>query len=962
MTSAKPSATLGFVDRVEEMKRILDALNVASEGKGQLLLVRGEAGSGKTRLLQEGATEAEKQGFTIGFGTALAESVVPYHAWKEVLEGLGLETILEEAPPPKLLGLYLIASDGGIRIKVEREGTDTRLAPLVDMIAESVRKSESQQVNDEEETISHDHYRSVVERRPNSSLGAIVEGQEDEAFLADMMALADKAESIFSGEDILHNGEEPHEAMKAHMQQLLDSEIYEGIDYAKENPKLRQNRLFEHITLGLSRKAGSHPICVVIDDLQWADPSSLALLHYAARNIRKTGVLLLCTYRVEEADVRPHLRDALKGMEQEEILAEMDLNGLTREDLPDLAESFIGSHALPAAFLDLLWQETQGYPLFVREVLRGLEEDSALEVRVGLKSLVRPPDQLALPERVREVICARLDRLPKAERRLLDAAATCGTRFTAAFVAKVAEEGEAKVLNGLSAIAKVHGLLRLTENEFAFDHPAVKEAIYDDVPPEIRQTYHKEAAEWLELVGGPVEDIGEHYYRARDHRAVAVLSEAASVARTRYANEEAIRFYTEALEFEVDAQKRREILENLGSVYALVGDLEKGLESYEGALELAEGRRMRAGTLANVGRLHILRGEYEESARVCTDALSLVGGDASEEEALALRNFGSSHFCKGDYDAALGCYAKALAIDEEIGNQIGVAGTLNNIGMIHREKGNGDQALECFNRSVEISEEIGHQVYLANHLGNLGVVYFDSGDYIKALDYHRRSLAIREKIGDQLGFSHSLSNIGVVYDYRGDYDEALEYHRKAQSIASKIGDQEGTVTNLLNIGRVHRERRDHEKALEYLEKSIEMAEKMGLQSALLEAYCEVAEAHFERGDLKEALETSNKAFSLASDLGQKRQIADSRRIIGMVYRERRMWNKSTENFEESVKILKEIGMGKELGDSYYEFGLMWKGKRDTAKARQNLGRAVRIFGKTNLEKDLKKAREALKDI
>ena len=120
MTSSTPSATLCFVDRVEEMKRILNELKAARIGKGQLLIVRGEAGSGKTRLVQEAAAEAKKQGFSVGVGTALAGSVVPYHAWKEVLEGLGLDTILEEPPPPKLLGFYLLTPEGRIQTKLER--------------------------------------------------------------------------------------------------------------------------------------------------------------------------------------------------------------------------------------------------------------------------------------------------------------------------------------------------------------------------------------------------------------------------------------------------------------------------------------------------------------------------------------------------------------------------------------------------------------------------------------------------------------------------------------------------------------------------------------------------------------------------------------------------------------------------------------------------------------------------
>jgi len=999
VTPATPSATLGFVDRVGEMDCILDALKVTKAGEGQLLLIRGEAGCGKTRLVEEAAGEAEKQGFSAGFGTALAESAVPYHPWKEVLEALGLDAILEEAPPPKLLGFYLLTTEGRILVSVEREDINSDfLSDLASTLAESVRDSRSQDEVAEGglTLLSRDGHKLLLQRGSTFHLGAIVGGQEDEAFLADMMALADKAESVFSGE--AHSEEEPHQAIEAHMLQLLDSETYEGFDYAKEDPKLRQNRLFEHITLGLHRKAGSHPICVVIDDLQWADPSSLALLHYVVRNTRKAGVLLLCTYRVEEADVRPHLRDALKGMEQEEILAEVDLNGLAREDLADLAKSFIGSHALPGAFLDLLWQETQGYPLFVREVLRGLEEDSAFEVRGGVKSLVRPPDQLALPERVREVISARLDRLPKAERRLLDAAATCGTRFTAAFVAKVAEEGEAKVLNGLSAIAKVHGLLRLTENGFAFDHPAVQEVIYDDLPPEIRQTYHKEAAEWLELVGGPIEDVGEHYYRARDPRAVKRLREAAEVASASYANEAAARFYREMRDLAEDEEGRREILEAQGAVCKLLGDYEAGQSAYESALELAKEDRQRAGILVGIGQIHAKR-RSSKSMEAFAEALHLVEGMCCEEEALALLGIGLERRGKCDYEDALECYKRGLAVAEKLGDsmvinrflnsigvvyhvqgrlnralansergmalaeklndQVGIGKFLNSIGLVHSMRGDYDRALESYERGLAIKERIGDPWAIAGTLNNIGVVHKRRGDYDRALEYFKRGASIAKKGGHLEFLAALLGNIGNVHLERGDYDEALEYHYKNLELDEKIGGKRRIAIPLINIGRVHLERGDYDRALEYLDRSVGISEDIGERYTRSYSYCGIAEIYLKKRDLVKALEFCNEALSLSTETGQKENIASSRRILGIVYRESSRWTEAIENFQESIRISEEIGSRLDAGKSRYEFGCMWKAKGDAAKARGHLEKAAELFEALKIPKRAAEARAAL---
>lgn len=959
MTSSTVSGSLSFVDREEEMKRIKNSLKRTSTGEGELLIIRGEAGSGKTRLLQEAAAEAEKQGFSVGFGTALAESVVPYHPWKEVLEGLGLDVILKELPPPKLFGLYLITADGDVKVKVEREGAKSKLlSDLISSLEESVTDSKAQKrlLDGDFILVGRDGHKSILWQGSDVHLGAIVEGDEDEGFLADIMALGDKAESILSGET--HEEGDPYRIVKTHLRQLLDSEIYEGIDYAREDPKMRQNKLFEHVALGLSRRAKGSSLCVLIDDLQWADPSSLELLRYVARNTRKTGVSILGTYRAEEAESRPQLKESLEGMDQEETLNKMDLNGLTREHLADLVRSFIGSHVLPEDFLDHLWQETRGFPLFVREVMVDLEDDGEIATQGSVKCLVRPLEEIALPKRVRDVIRRRLDQLPDEDRRLLDAAATCGSRFTASIVSKVAGEEEAKVLNGLGAIARIHGLLRLTDSGFAFDHPAVQEVLYDCVPAEIRQTYHRKAALWLELAGGPVEDIGEHYYRARDRRAVAVLNDAASEARTKYANKEAIRFYTEALELEEDEQKRMGMLYSLGDVCDSMGDLEKGLESFKGALAYAQEKDVQVGILNRIGRMRWKRGEIEECVRAHTEALSLLEDDGCKEEAMALDGLGCAYESRGDFDQALEYYERSLAIGEEIADQEVIARALTCKANIHNLKGEFGKAIENHEKSIKVSERIGNLVGVAGACMSAGAPHVAKGEYDRALELYEKGLAIYEKMGNRVGIAGFLNNIGNIHSLRGENRKALEYFERSLELSERAGARYYAAIHLMFIGMVHREEGEYDKSLEYLEKSLGTFKKIGDRGGLNWSYCELVQTFLKRKELGKAMEFCKKALNLSEELGSKGHLGESRRFLGMIYCEQGRWDLAAENFEESIRIFEGIGAKNALAKSHREFGLMWKQKGDMAEANEHLARALELFEALNLPKSAAEAREA----
>ncbi len=913
-----------LVDRENEMSRIITAMDNAARGEGKFICLKGEAGSGKTRLAEETAHEAMQRGYLVGFSTSIISSVVPYHAWTEVLEEFELSHLKEETAPPKLLGLYCISSDGEVAGKIERKGENLSQEAqpvLLELARPSDNGSERFVEDGGLTTLTKGEFRLIVWRGEGFHLGAILEGREDEIFLSDLGELADAIQSISADTSV--SRDDFRAIVEAPMAQLFDSEKYEGIDYAKENPELRQSRLFENVVLGIDRKAGTHSACMIFDDLQWADPSSLELLHYVIRNTQKANILFLGTHRVEAERVRPYLQDWLQKMMKENLVSEMDIKGLSREYMADLAHSFQGPHDLPDDFLDFLWQETQGYPLFIREVLQGLVEDGAIQTRGTCKSLIRPLTELALPEMIDKVIQDRLDRLPRSERLLLEAAATCGARFTATLVAKAVGEDEEKVVDGLNTITSLYGLLRPAGDGFAFDHPSVHEAVYGQIPPESKRGYHRQAAEWLEMTGGPIEETAEHYYSCgNDEKALRYLIKSAEKAKSSYSNEEAIRFYSQALEFGQDERERLRVYEKMGDICRTIGEYDRAIEFFNKALELATRKDTKARIMSQIGGAQHSQGKYEAAFRTCEKALAVVGGSSSKEEATALSNIGNANLWLDNHKEAIANLKKCLEILENIGDDYTMAGALNNIGIVYSNKGEYDTALQYLNRCLEISKQVGRLDSMAFSLNNIGNINRYRGNYDKALENFEESLRLKEKMGHQKGIASSIANIGSVHENQGRYEEALECYKRSARISKRIGDP---------------------KELSLI-------------------YGDMAHVYCCKKEFDEALEHCNRGLALAQKMGIRTWEAVPRRVYGMVYREQKKWNESIENLERSAELCKEGGMMLDLGEAYAETGLTWKSMGETEKAKEMLDKALRILEDIKAEDLAKQVRDALREV
>jgi predicted ATPase len=252
------------------------------------------------------------------------------------------------------------------------------------------------------------------------------------------------------------------------------------------------------------------PFVLFLDDIHWADPSSVDLLAYLGGKCAGLRLCLLLTYRPSDLRMGGHPFGQVKlELQGRGVCREVALSFLSRDDFDRyLALAFPG-HRFPIEFADVVHARTEGNPLFMVDLLRYLRDQGTLVEENGQWTLTRRVQELLpeLPESVRGLIQRKVDQLDPEARRLLMAASVQGREFDAAVVARLLGQGAADVEERLDFLERVHVLVRLVrEHEFpdgtptlryAFVHVLYQNAFYASVRPTRKAAWSAAAADAL---------------------------------------------------------------------------------------------------------------------------------------------------------------------------------------------------------------------------------------------------------------------------------------------------------------------------------------------------------------------------------------------------------------------------------------------------------------------------------
>ncbi len=1002
-----------LVGRQEKMDQLIDYFDHLEDVS--TVFISGEAGVGKTRLVNE-FERVINDDVRFLKGNCLSDTVEPLLALKDALRKGDMQHLIKEEPPPKVISTYLIDDSGILISKSEREKSDLDadlFAPMLETIESFAKDSLSKMDKDTENstglnTIGYGDYNILIRSGKRFSLAVVIDGKKNEFLIDHMREKLSEAEKKLDPWD---GNTEKADKVSPIASWFTETDQFKG-EYLVDDPEVKQENLFDNVLFGLKRLSNEKPVVLFIDDLQWADHTTLSLLHYLSRNIKDDRILILGTYRPEDiinkGDDDEHRFKRLKqNMSREDLYAEIRLERLSRDDSKEIISEILEEIELEDEFTDKIYDGSEGNPFFILEMLELLVDEGYIVKKEESWVLDKDIGSIDTPSRVNDVIERRIDRLTDREESILCCASVDGEKFSSDIIGEVLDIERIDLLQELNKIEKKYRLIHSFDGRYEFDHGTIREVLYDDINVELRKEYHRSLAEAYESKKSEykkyLETIAHHFYEADDKRGVDYLIDAAEKAKDRYANEEAVSFYKKALSLaddgNVDISKKAN--QGLGDIYNTVGEYEKALESYKSSLESVEKDTERSKLYVSIVKNLRDMGDYQEALEYADKGLTLTSNDKkakcellkekgwifihqgkyedaedvlkdSEKTAEEIRDikekgdvykaFSALYYHKAEYQRSENYLKEAIDIFKEIDDAKKLSACYNNLGLIYSKIGEAKKALTFQKQSLEIEKEIGHKRNIAISLNNIGNIYKDSGDIEEGLENHKKSLKIKREIGDRYGVATSLNNIGNIYLYQGKSKKAIESQKEAMEISREIGYKEGIEISSSNLGYIYLNEDKLDKALEHYRRSLEIKKKIGRKNGMAEILSELSEVLVKKGKIEKAKGKAERAVEIAEEVDSEAAKASSKRALGMVHRELHDHDKAADLLEDSIDISENSDSKGELAKVYFEYGILLKQKGEKEEAKRYLEKALDLFKKMQMKIPMDKTKKAIEGI
>jgi DNA-binding CsgD family transcriptional regulator/tetratricopeptide (TPR) repeat protein len=623
-----------------------------------------------------------------------------------------------------------------------------------------------------------------------------------------------------------------------------------------------QIRLFELLLRLLDRLGGRRPVVLVVEDAHWADRSTLDLLMFLVRMVRRERLLVVATYRSDELHTQHPMQRALAELDRNRHLERLELVPFDRAELRLLLGGVLGRPPSPATVQDIL-ARSGGNAFLAEELLVAERNDHTGQ---------------ELPPRLQGILLARVTALGEDTRHVLRVTATVGRPAEHHLLAAAAQLPDVRLL-AATREAVDHQVLRIERDAYGFRHVLLQEAVYGELLPGERVRLHEAVARALseDPYAGALRqtsaELAHHWYVARDYRRALTASIAAARAAAEvYGFTEAHQQYERALnlwEQVPDAREQAgmawaelqlEAAEAAG--WAGLADraatlIHEALAELGSHVEPARAGVLRARLaewLFDAGDTKAALATYEEASRMVANEPPSAG------KARVLAGHATELMRQGQFSASRILCEDALEVAHFVGALAEEGRALNTLGCDLSELGDPEAGITALRRALVLSEEAGsfddiHRAYL-----NLSTVLdIDAGRPHEALQVLQHGLQRLRELGLELALPGNTlrTNLAASFWYMGRWQEAEEVLNETHTkdVPARYALQLPLLRARLYLarGQIDLAREQAQAAVRMAEQLIDPASQSSLQKFL-------AELAIWRGDGAAARSAASKAL------------------------------------------------------------------------------------------------------
>jgi tetratricopeptide (TPR) repeat protein len=512
-------------------------------------------------------------------------------------------------------------------------------------------------------------------------------------------------------------------------------------------------RLFETVSSLLADAAHLRPLVLFLDDLHWADQSSLLLLRHLARSAKSAPLMVLGTYRPVEVGEEHPLAEALAELRRSRALERLSLSGLGEGEVAELIAGRTGEQA-PRGFVRRVAERSEGNPFFIEELLHDVGAESDWDAAAG-----------GVPDSVRDLLLRRLRGLGDDCRKVLSVAAVAGREFELYVLERVLEHPRDRLIDLIEEAIDAGVLVEHAQSvgRLGFSHALFRETIYEQLSATRKATIHGRIAAAIEQAptDRPDERAGTlaYHYRAAGElrKAFDYHCRAAAAAERVHAQETA--------------------LENLDG--AIVAGEMLGMSA-------ATEQKIRDLYCARAWTLHLL-GEPERALADLEHALEGACAAGDRESEMHVRNELGTQWHVRDHQVSRRYHEEALRIAEELDDVSGQVSALNRLSLVLANELEFAEAVELGERALQIARRAGDDIALSRAMDSLKFAALQLGDLERLQELCAELERAQRKRGDLWYLQFTLCESCYVPLERRDWQEAERRVAEALAISDRMG-------------------------------------------------------------------------------------------------------------------------------------------------------------------------------
>jgi len=721
------------------------------------------------------------------------------------------------------------------------------------------------------------------------------------------------------------------------------------------SPEYWKTKLHEAVQIILSALTRRSPAVICLEDLHWADPSSIELIRLILNDLRLPA-LFLCAYRPPFNLFTAH---QLTGLGQG--YQEIRLQDLSCSDAQTMVESLLRADHIPSELQRFIQTKVEGNPFYLEEVINALIESKTLIKDNGNWKLTKSMHEANIPSTIQGVIAARLDGLERDMKLVIQEASVIGRTFLYEILKKVTALKDVidKSLSGLERLELIRTRTIQPDLEYIFKHALTQEVVYNGLLKKERQALHERIGLIMEQLFQDrlpefYETLAFHYKQGQSiSKAVDYLIKCGEKSLNRYSLDEAHGYYQEAFDLLSNKENKSkeddkliiDLLYKWLFVYYYYGDFKGLTELLFSHKELAES----IDDKATLGRFYSCLGfallsrlRLRESYDYLHKAI-LLGEEANDRQVIAYAACWMSWTCAYlgmmDQGVAFGQKAQEIARFFPADHYLYMK-SLSGIAENYYEKGEGRKAYEIGKELVKYGQKYLHSRSMVMGYGGMAACGIATGNFDMMIRFGQMGVKIASDPFYRNGLSMWLAG---GYFLAGQLVESQKICEELISYAHEYGVEYIELWSNQTLGAIYLLQGDMARGMAMIEEAMRLSEETGAKYVLTFSYLFLGKIYKQ----------------IAEGTGPTSLITITKNI-GFLMKNVPFAAKKAENhFQKAIKLAQDIGAKSLLGQVTLELGLLHKIKGRTDEARKCISDAVHLFEECEADGFLKQAREKL---